>query len=145
MAGSQSTYGFKDLAVTLTHPAMGQFSFQGEGLGSITFTFAEDASSHNLAADGSVMTSKVEARNGSVAISAQQTSDAHAWLTRLFNYLQAAPAREWAQMELMAHGSDMRVTHEASNMSFQKRPDKPYQQQGQQVVWTLLAGDMEEH
>jgi hypothetical protein len=91
------------------------------------------------------MTSKVEARNGSITISIQQTSTAQAWLTRLFNYLQAAPVREWAQISLMAHASDMRVTHEATNMSIQKRPDKPYQQQGQQIVWTFLVGDMEEH
>ena len=136
------TYSFADLSVTLVHPAMGQLTLQGEGLGSITFAFSEDASSHELAADGTVMTSKVEARNGTVAVSVLQMSPAHDWLTRLFNFLRAAPSREWARIGLLATAPSMRVTHEASNMSFQKRPDKPYQQQGQQVTWTLLAGEM---
>ena len=141
---SQSTYSFADLTITLQHPAVGQLSLQGEGLGNVTFTMSEDTSAHDLAADGSVMTSKVEARNGTVAFAIQQTSPAHAWMTRLFNYLQGAPAREWAQIGMMAQGSHMRVTHRGSNMSIQKRPDKPYQQQGQHVTWTLLAGELHE-
>jgi hypothetical protein len=38
----------------------------------------------------------------------------------------------------------MEVTHTGSHMSFQKRADKPYQQQGQQVTWTLLAAELAE-
>jgi len=139
-----STYSFADLSVTITHPAAGQLSLQGEGLGTITFAMSEDTSAHDLAADGSVMTSKIEARNGTVAIAVQQTSEAHVGLTRLFNYLQAAPSREWAQIALMAQASSMRITHTGNNMSIQKRPDKPYQQQGQQVTWTFLAAELHE-
>jgi hypothetical protein len=112
--------------------------------GAIHTVMVEDTSSHDLASDGSVMTSKVEAPNGSVAIAIQQTSAGHAWFTRLFNYLRTAPAREWAQISLMATASDMRVTHTGQNLSIQKRPDKPYQAQGQQVTWTFLAGKLDE-
>ena len=139
-----STYSFADLTVTLQHPAMGQISLQGEGLGTVTFTMTEDTSAHDLAADGSVMTSKVEAPNGTVAIAVQQTSEAHKWLTRLNNFLRTAPSREWAGISLIGTASSMRTTHVGSHMSIQKRPDKPYQQQGQQVTWTLLAGGLEE-
>ena len=123
---------------------MGQISLQGEGLGTITFTMTEDTSAHDLAADGSVMTSKVEAPNGTVAIAVQQTSEAHKWFTRLNNYLRTAPSREWAGIALMATASNMRTTHTGQNMSIQKRPDKPYQQQGQHVTWTFLAGELDE-
>ena len=140
----QSTYSFESLFTTITHPAMGQFSVQGAGTGSITFTMANDTSAHDVAADGSVMTSKVKTNNGTVAIVAQQTSELHAWLLRLHNYLVTAPAREWAQISLMANSPDMRVNHVGSYMSIQKRGDKPYQQQGQQVTWNLLAGDLTE-
>jgi len=138
------TYSFADLAVTIMHPAMGQLSLQGEGIGTITFTFAEDTSAHDLAADGRVMTSKVEARNGSVAIEVQQTSEAHAWFTRLNNYLNAAPSSQWAITSLMGVATSMRVTHECQGMSIQKRPDKAYQAQGQRVTWTFLAEEMME-
>ena len=139
-----STYSFADLSVVLSHPAIGQLTLQGEGLGSVTFTMTEDVSSHDLAADGSVMTSKIEASNGTVAISVQQTSFAHTWLTRLYNFLKAAPSRQWALNRLRAQSSDMRITHEASGMSIQKRGDKAYEAQGGQVVWTFLAANLAE-
>jgi len=140
----QSTYSFEDLFVTLTHRAMGQLTLQGAGIGSITFAMANDVSSHDLAADGSVMTTKTKADNGTVAISLQQTSDAHAWLTRLYNYLAGASSREWAGISLMGTSPAMQVTHIGSYMSFQKRADKPYAQAGAQVTWTFLAGDLKE-
>ena len=139
-----STYSFDDLFTTITHPAMGQLTLQGSGIGSITFTMANDASAQDVAADGSVMTTKIKAANGTVAIAIQQTSSAHAWLTRLYNYLSAASSREWARISLMSTSPAMQVTHIGSFLSFQKRGDKPYQQQGQQVTWTFLAGQLEE-
>ena len=139
-----STYAFEDFYLTIVHPAMGQLSIQGTGVGSVTYAQANDVSSHDLAADGSVMTSKIKAGNGTIAISVQQTSDAHAWLTRLYNYLVAAPSKEWAQISSMGVSTTMRTTHVGRNMSFQKRADKPYQQQGQQVTWTFMAAALEE-
>jgi fumarylacetoacetate (FAA) hydrolase family protein len=139
-----STYAFEDLHVTITHAAIGQLSLQGTGIGTITFTMTNDVSAHDLAADGSVMTSKMKAANGTIAIAVQQTSDAHAWFTRLYNHLMPAYSSEFAQISLMATAPNMQVTHTAENMAIQKRPDKPYQQQGQQVTWTFLAADLDE-
>jgi hypothetical protein len=140
-----STYGFEDLSVVISHKAMGQLTLQGAGVGTITFAKSNDVSTHDVAADGSVMTSKIKVRNGTVAITVQQTSDAHSWFTKLFNYLESAPTREWTGTSLMATSSDMKVTHECSYMSPQKQPDKAYQQQGQQITWTFLAADMKEY
>jgi len=140
----QSTYAFEDFSAIITHKAMGQLTLQGSGIGTITFTMANDVSSHDVAADGSVMTSKIKASNGTVAIAVQQTSDANAWFTRLYNYLVTASSKEWAGISLMGTSAVMQVTHTGSNMSFQKRSDKPYQQQGQQVTWTFLAGELTE-
>lgn len=137
-----STYGFEDLSVVITHKAMGQLALQGAGVGTITFAKANDVSSHDVAGDGTVMISKIKARNGTVAIAVQQTSDANQWFTKLFNYLEAAGLSEWAGIALMATAPNMKVTHECANMTFQKQADAPYQAQGQQVTWTFLAGDM---
>ncbi|MCL1999706.1 MAG: DUF3277 family protein [Turicibacter sp.] len=139
----QSTYGFSDLKITLQHPAKGQLQIQGEGVGSITFAMSEDASAHDLAADGSVMTSKIDAPAGSVTFSIQQTSSAHIWLTELFNYLNARdnPLSEFAKITLIAVGTHMRTEHICNNMSIKKCPDKPYGQQ----TWEFLAGEMIEN
>ena len=134
-----STYAFEDLAVVINHPSKGQLTLQGEGLGSITFAMANDVSSHDLAADGSVMTSKIKAGNGTVTISVQQTSSANKWFRDLYNYLESASSSEWAEISLMAESKVMGV-----NMSFQKKPDGAYQQSGQQVSWAFLAGDIKE-
>ena len=142
---SFSNYSFDDLSTVIRHPAMGQLMLQGTGVGSVTFTMSNDTSQHDLAADGSVMTSKIKAGNGTVAISIQQTSEAHKWFTKLYNYLTVASLREHTQISLMATSSDMQTTHEGTHMSFQKRADKPYQAQGGQMTWTFLAGDLKEY
>ena len=139
-----STYAFEDLAVVINHPSKGQLTLQGEGLGSITFAMANDVSSHDLAADGSVMTSKIKAGNGTVTISVQQTSSANKWFRDLYNYLEPASSSEWSEISLMAESKVMGVTYTATNMSFQKKPDGAYQQSGQQVSWAFLAGDIKE-
>lgn len=140
-----STYAFEDFSVVITHKAMGQLTLQGAGVGSIQINMANDVSSHDLAADGSVMTSKIKAGNGTVVISIQQTSDAHKWFTKLYNYLETAPSKEWAGISFMGTSPYMGVTHEGSNMSIQKRGDKPYQAQGQQISWTFMAGNLKEY
>lgn len=139
-----STYSFEDLACTLRHPSAGVFNLQGAGTGSITFAMTNDVTEHETAADGTVMVSKIKAGNGTIVIEAQQTSDIHQWLTRLYNYLVAANAREWASIAVMATSPAMQITHQCAGVSFQKRGDKPYQAQGQMVSWTLMAAEMQE-
>lgn len=122
---AHSSYGAADITVVISHPSIGQLELFGTGFDNITFALAEDRFVHDWAADGSVMTSKQEAKHGTVAITVQQTSEAHAWLTRAYNYISAAPLREGARFGLEAHASDMRVSHVGEYMSIQKRPDKP--------------------
>ena len=141
---SYTTYAFENLLCTFQHPAMGKIDIQGQGTGSITFAMANDTSVHDLAADGSVMTSKMQAGNGTIVISCQQTMPIHHWLVRLHNYLMQAASSEWTRMSMMAISPDMRIQHTAKYISMQKRADKPYQAQGQQVSWTLLAASLAE-
>ncbi len=139
-----STYAFEDLSVVISHQAKGQLTLQGEGVGSITFAMANDVSAHDLAADGSVMTSKIKVGNGTVTISVQQTSSANKWFRDLYNYLVSAASSEWTGISLMAESKVMGVTYTATNMAFQKKPDGAYQQSGQQISWAFLAGDLKE-
>lgn len=140
---NHSTYSFEDLAVTVRNPALGQLLLQGAGLGNITFAYATDISQNDLAADGSVMTSKIKASNGTVTITVQQTSDAAKWLRRLINYLKAAPSNEFTSTSLVGESKVMGITHSATGMSPQKMPDHGYQQAGQQISFAFLAQHIE--
>ena len=134
-----STYSFEDLAVVFSHPGVGQIALQGEGLGSITFVMTNDISQQDLAADGSVMTSKINAPNGTIAIQLQQTSDAAKWFRRYINYCISAASDQFAQGTLIGSSKVMGVTHTCTGVSPQKRADASYQQAGQQISITLMA------
>lgn len=138
-----STYSFGDVSCTISHPNFGQFVANGTGTGSITTVMANDRTAHDTAADGTVMVSKIKTRNGTLTISAQQTSELNRWLTRLFNYLDTAPSSQWAGITITIRAPNMREMITATGVSFQKLPDRPYQQQGQQISWNLMAADVQ--
>ena len=142
--GQQSTYGFEDIECTFTHKNGMKLDIYGQGAGSLTFTMSTATSVQDLSADGSVMTSKVQVPNGAVAVECQQTSDTHKWFLKLHNYLMTAEINEWAEISMMMTCKHMKTEHIGQHMSIQKRADKPYQQQGQRVTWTLLAGVLKE-
>ena len=137
-----STYSFTDTSLVLSHPKVGQYVFNGQGLGSVTVSRANDNTQHDIAADGSTMTSKIVTKNGTLAITIQQTSPAQMWLKKWYNYLVAAPTNEWASTNAVfsvpATGERFNIT----GISPQKIPDAVFQQAGQQVTWTLMATDI---
>ena len=139
-----STYSFEDLSLVMSHPAMGRITMQGAGLGSVTFAMANDMTQHDLAADGSVMASKINAPNGTITIQVQQTSEAAAWLRRYINYTKTAPTSEFTRATVIGSSRVMGVTHTCTGVSPQKRADAAYQQAGQQLSIVLMAQRMEE-
>lgn len=139
-----STYSFSDVTMVISHPAVGQFVATGAGLGSITTIMTADRTTHDVSADGSVMVSKIRARNGSHSISVQQTSDLNKWLLKTYNYLETAPTNQWAGMTLLIRSPQMQDLITSTGVSFQKLPDKPYQAQGQQITWNLMAADIQQ-
>lgn len=141
---SHTTYSFADLACVLAHAAVGQYVATGEGTGSISVSMTTDRSAHDVAADGRVMVSKINGRNGSVTISVQQTSALNKWLLKLYSYLEQAPASEWAGINITLRSSTMQDLIRATGVSFQKLPDKPFQAQGQQVSWVFMAADIDQ-
>ncbi|SFE43482.1 Protein of unknown function [Paenibacillus algorifonticola] len=137
-----STYSFEDISCTISHPQFGQFVANGTGIGSISTVMTTDRSAHDLAADGVVMVSRIKARNGTHAISAQQTSELNRWLLRLFNFLDSQSTAQWARITITMRAPQMGEMITSTGVSFQKLPDRPYQQQGQQVNWTLMAANI---
>ena len=139
---NQSTYSFTDISATISHPSYGSVSLQGEGVGEMTVNKVTDRSVHDVASDGSIMTSKIAGNNGQVTINAQQTSPLHKWLHGLFNYLWQADTSEWAQITMTVEAPKMGKQHYCNGGSFLKETDNPYQSQGQRLAWTLLFADI---
>lgn len=138
-----STYSFLDITGSISHPALGAYTFTGEGIGDMTVSMSTDRTSHDVAADGAVMVSKLAGSNGSITISAQQTSALHNWLVKWYNYLYQAPTNEWAQTNVLVRAPQMGKAHVAVGVSPQKIGDQPYQAQGQRVTWNLMCADLQ--
>lgn len=139
-----TSYSFGDVSVVFAHPAVGQYVATGAGLGSISVSMTTDRTTHDVAADGSVMVSKVLGRNGSLTITVQQTSELNKWLLKLYNYVEQAPTPEWANTRITIRSASMQDLIRVTGASFQKLPDRPYQAQGQQVSWVLMAAEIDQ-
>lgn len=137
-----TTYSFSDVVATLNFAGIIPLTVTGEGVGSIDISMAGEKTAHDVAADGSVMVSKLLGDNGSIAISVQQTSSIHKNLLLWYNYIKAAPSNEWANNSLTIRNNVIGETTVATGVSPQKLPDKPYQAQGQKVTWNLMAADI---
>lgn len=139
-----STYSFKDLAGGIIHPLYpaGPFQFTGEGVGAINVSMSTERTVHDVAADGSIMVSKIEGRNGQIQIEVQQTSNVHKYLLSLFNFVETAPTPAWAMTTIVMRHMFDGTSHIATGVSFGKIADKHYQAQGQKVQWTLFAADI---
>lgn len=55
---AQTTYSFTDLVGSIHSDVVGDFIFTGNGVGSVSVSKATERTSHDIAADGSVMISK---------------------------------------------------------------------------------------
>lgn len=140
-----TTYSFSDVSVVISHPSVGQKIANGVGIGTINVSMTTDRSAHDIAADGSVMVSKIRARNGIVTLTVQQTSELNKWLLKnWYSYLESASTSKWADTTVTIKSPVMRDLITATGVSPQKLPDRPYQAQGQLVTWTLMAADIQQ-
>lgn len=137
-----STYSFGDISAVLSHPDYPSLDFKNAGVGDITISKTNDTTAHDLAADGSVLVSKIIVNNGTVTINAQQSSPLHNYLNNLFNYLRTAPTNRWAEIQLDIRAPFLHEARICTGGSFQKDADCPYQAQGQRIAWTLMFADI---
>ena len=137
------TYSFQDTDISIYSLAVGNFSASGEGVGSVAVTMANDRTVHEMAADGSVLVSKIKTRNGTIALMVQQTSGIHSFLTKLANYLETAPADQWATSVITIRSKSTGESITCKGISPQKTPDKSYQANGQNITWNLMSADIQ--
>lgn len=138
-----NTYSFQDVNLNISHPLAGQYVANAEGTGSIVFAMTAERTVHDVAADGEVMVSKIKAKNGTVAISIQQTSPLHKWLLKLFNRLSsdATHSQDWAAIKIVLRSTNMGELITSTGVAFQKQPDRVYKAQGEQVTWMFMAAE----
>jgi hypothetical protein len=139
---NHSTYSFLDLSGAIAHKKYAAFTFSGKGVGSVTISMSTEKTAHDVAADGSVMVSKVAGNNGTITIQCQQTSEVHKWLLAWYTWLMAADTKHWANTGATLRNSSDGTSHLITGISPQKVPDKAYQAQGQMVSWVLMAAEI---
>lgn len=149
MSAIATVYSFKDLTGSLTNPTFGvAFLLQGGniGIGQITIVMNTERTTHDVAADGTVMPSYVAGDNGELNIEMQQTSQLHHELLSLYNLCVSAAnggdVSGWASTALSIRTILDGSTHTCNGVSFAKIPDKPYQAQGQKITWRLMAANV---
>jgi hypothetical protein len=143
MAGIPTVYSFLDLSGALVHPSFGAFQFTGESVGQLDVAMKTERTVHSIAADGTVMISKVAGNDGTVTIHCQQTSLLNKYLVGLYNYLIAAETSEWAQITAFFRNAADGTSHVVSGASFGKLPDKSYKSQGEMVIWIIMCADIQ--
>lgn len=139
-----NTYGFEDVTGSFSHPSVGAASTTGAGLGSITTSMTGDKTTHDVAADGTVMISKMAGSNGIVSITMQQTSELNKYFLKWYNYIITASASEWATMNITIKSANLGDSTVCTGVSPQKLADRPYQAQGQMITWNLMAAEITE-
>ena len=138
----QDAYDFSQCVLVLRHDSLGTLTVTGSGLGTCTVRMTGDRTLMDVAADGTVMTTKVRDRRGSFTLQLQQTSESNLTLLRWYNYLETAHASEWDKITvtLTAPNTGARFTGERS--AFLKLPDRTYGARGGLETWTLVSGDV---
>ncbi|EKQ56268.1 MULTISPECIES: phage protein [unclassified Clostridium] len=144
MGTSYTTYSFSDVTGSFSHPNVGSKSTTGAGLGSITTSQSTTKTAHEVSADGRVMISKIAGENGTVAITMQQTSELHQWFLSWYNYINGSSAStdDWAAMSLTIKNNNLGEITTCTGVSPEKLADRPYQAQGQNVTWNLMAAEI---
>ena len=147
--GVGTTYSFKSLVGVLQNAVFGvtiPLTGGNIGVGEITISMATERTTHDVAADGTVMPSYAAGDNGTVVINVQETSILHKALLGLYNLCVLAANQDdvlgWAATSIsftfLIDGS----IHLLSGVSFSKIPDKPYQAHGQRISWSLMAANI---
>lgn len=142
MNGALSTYSFLDVVGSIHSDLLDDYIFTGQGVGSISIAKSTERTAHDIAADGSVMVSKIAGNNGTVTIEVQQTSPLHKWLLRWFQTLYNSPTSQWAATQMLIKNVHTGTSHVCTGVSPSKEPDTPYQAQGGRVTWQLMCADI---
>lgn len=137
------TYSFEDTSLTIQHPSVGSYSAYGTGIGTLSISFTNDVSIHDVAADLAVVVSKSAKRNGTVSMEILQSSDFNTFLKKYINYVLAAPSAEFAEAVMVIKNTSTGITYTCTGVSPQKFPDESLQSQSQNKTYALMCANID--
>lgn len=139
-----STYSFKDVVGSFTHPLAGVQIFQGQiGMGQFIVKNTTERSVHDLASDGTIMLSYISGAAGAFEVECQQNSIIHHFLLDWFNIIttlaEQGDVSNWGSAAIALKSTLDGSSHLLTGVSPGKIPDKTYTAQGGKVTWNLMA------
>lgn len=143
MAGNVRVYSFEDTSVTIEHPSVGSFEAYGTGIGTLSVSFSNDITTHDVAADLAVVVSKSAKKNGNITFEVLQSSELNDWLNKYYNYVVAATSSEFALASVTIRNTSTGQYYSCTGVSPQKMPDSNFQSQQQNRSWVLMAANIE--
>ena len=132
-------YSFEDTVVTISHPSVGVYSAYGTGIGDLSVNLSENVTTHEVAADQSVIVSKHVKRNGTVNFNISQVSDFNKWLKKFAAYIEEADASEFALATISISNKTTGDNYYCTGVSHQKIADNQLQSQAQNRSWTMMC------
>ena len=136
------TYSFEDTVLTISHPNFGTYSAYGTGIGSLSISYANDVTKHDVAADLAVVVSKWVAKNGTVTLDIMQSSDFNAWLKKFTAFLENSDTDQFALATMSISNKSTGDNYYCTGVSHQKRADNNFQSQAQNRSWTMMCASI---
>lgn len=132
-------YSFEDTVVTISHPSVGVYSAYGTGIGDLSVNLSENVTTHEVAADQSVIVSKHVKRNGIVNFNISQVSDFNTWLKKFVAYIEEADVSEFALATIFISNKTTGDNYYCTGVSHQKIADNNLQSQAQNRNWAMMC------
>lgn len=132
-------YSFEDTVVTISHPSVGVYSAYGTGIGDLSVNLSENVTTHEVAADQSVIVSKHVKRNGIVNFNISQVSDFNTWLKKFVAYIEEADVSEFALATISISNKTTGDNYYCTGVSHQKIADNNLQSQAQNRNWAMMC------
>ena len=136
------TYSFEDTVLTISHPSFGTYSAYGTGIGSLSISYANDVTKHDVAADLAVVVSKWVAKNGTVTLDIMQSSDFNAWLKKFTAFLENSDTSQFALATISISNKSTGDSYYCTGVSHQKQADNSLQSQAQNRSWTMMCANI---
>lgn len=137
------TYSFQDTDVTIQHPSYGSYSAYGTGIGTLSISYANDVTTHEVSADNAVVVSKSIKKNGTVTFDILQSSDFNTWLKDFANFLETSETSVFADATMVIRNRSTGETFTCDGVTHQKRPDTSFQSTSQNKSWAMMCANIE--
>ena len=137
-----SVYSFADTSVVIGHPNIGQSLLSENGRGDITLVYAGEMSGHTATADGYTVVNKTRSHNGTVTLQVAQNSPADLFLRKYNNYVDLAPANQFALGTLTVDDKATGNVILCNGLTPQKKPDRAYAAQAGMISYSYLAAEI---